>query len=75
MDLHDRTGLAAFAVQCKLVQPVILVRDPSISALATTWEKSQVGVVRIDSMPRIREVARDLVDQFLNAYLSVNPNR
>jgi len=65
-------------VYCLLValrQPVTLIRDSSIFAIAATWDRESFGIVPEDRAPRnnIRESIRNLVDNFLNDYLTVNP--
>ena len=63
-----------------LRQAVLLKRDPDVASgkneaiMATTWEAEQVGYApRDDLREQIRRTAGDLVEEFLNDYLSVNP--
>jgi hypothetical protein len=41
--------------------------------VASTWEVSALGMVGRANFSPLREKVRELVDQFINAYLSVNP--
>jgi len=68
--LIDVIGTAA-SLSVSLGQPVRLIRDQSVFALATTWEVR--GIASNPSAKFIREHVADMVDQFLNAWLSVNP--
>ncbi len=68
-------GGTLYAVNCEvsLIQEVLLARDPSISYSAATWSTTAVGTIGKDRLPQERDSIKDLVDQFLNAYLAVNP--
>ena len=69
--LHERRGeRAAFSGRIELKQFVRLQRDRSIGTDAATWSNAWVGV---GDLPYIRERVNDMVDQFINAWLSVNP--
>lgn len=64
----------AVAIECKVRESVVLARDPSILGIATTWEKSQSGAVRsVDLVSEVRGTVKDLVEIFINDFLSVNP--
>jgi hypothetical protein len=55
---------------------VRLDRDPSIKIFAaTTWDVAELGTVGRVNLRSIRERIKDLVDMFINAYLSVNPKK
>jgi hypothetical protein len=57
-------------------EQTVSVRANSVIALGTTWSVSSLGMVGGDNMSRsVRNVVGDLVDDFLNAYLSVNGTR
>ena len=56
-----------------LNQLVKLLRDPSITTTASTWSVETVGMDL--SAQDVRNIVKDKVDQFLNAWLSVNPRR
>ncbi|MFX0202193.1 MAG: hypothetical protein ACFFCW_39275 [Candidatus Hodarchaeota archaeon] len=60
-----------YTVDVQLIQEVSLVRTPNIRARAVTWLYSVTGVT--SEVEDIRTATKDLVDRFINAYLSVNP--
>lgn len=68
-------GLAFYAIRCALKQDVTLTRDDSISTIATTWDTGASGLVGASNLQNIRGGIKDLVDEFINAYLSVNPKK
>jgi len=60
-----------YAVGVELNQTVKLARDMTKTSVATTWDKGGTGCT---SRPGgIRDGVADYVDQFITAYLSVNP--
>jgi hypothetical protein len=65
-------GAIVYNISCELQQTVILVRNPSIETYATTWNDSALDVGSIKDM---RELIKDVVDKFINAYLAVNPKK
>jgi hypothetical protein len=68
--------LYAFSMIAELYQDVRLDRDPSTWIPgATTWSIDSVGIARRDNFRIIRDEIKDMVDQFINAYLSVNPRK
>ena len=75
--LKLQSGLYAYDVELFLKQDVFLTRAPKMRITgATTWEASGVtGAVSPNSLGRLREKVRDLVDEFVNAYLAANPKR
>ena len=60
-----------YCVKVSFRQDVILSRNRSVETSAVTWIQSFLGISS-DLRP-IREVVSDLVDQFMNDYLAVNP--
>lgn len=72
---RESQGVFHYSISCELDQVVTLTRDPSIITFASTWNVGGVGLVGANRLPDIRATVRDLVDQFINAYLSVNPKR
>jgi hypothetical protein len=73
---RDR-GIWAFVIRAELKQDAVSVRDPSVLLPGvTTWDVGTVGGVTKQSFRTLmRDDVKDLVDQFLNAYLSVNPKK
>lgn len=68
--LHRQPGQKhAHNISLKLQQIVRLVRNGDL-ADATTWS---IGSVGYGDLPFIRNGVEDQVDQFINAWLSVNP--
>jgi hypothetical protein len=67
-------GRAAF-VNLSLLQDVQLPRAPTIRTAAQTWNSgfSQLWGPPETFADRCRAIVRDLVDEFIDAYLSVNP--
>jgi len=63
----------ACTFQLKLMQPVRLMRDASIKTFATTWSTGSTGIIGLEKMQTVRQEVSDRVDEFLNAYLTVNP--
>jgi hypothetical protein len=64
-----------FAIQIKLLQAVQLIRNPAIVAMASTWGEATEGAVGSRMPEKVRSTSKDLVDEFINAYLAVNPKK
>jgi hypothetical protein len=62
-----------YQVHVGLAQQVMSLRDPAIVQIAETWSTGYTGTTP-DSQT-IREKISELVDRFINTYLSVNPKR
>jgi hypothetical protein len=60
-----------YAVRLNLRQLVSLKRDPSAEAFSITWQTESVGMRRLSL---IQERIKSLVDVFIEAYMSENPN-
>jgi hypothetical protein len=68
--------LYAYSIRVALCQDVRLDRDPSIRIFsATTWFVASVGTAGRNRLRDIRDMVKDDVDTFINAYLSVNPKK
>jgi len=61
----------AVYITAKAMQEVILKNRSSIHAISPTW--SSGGIIGISDERSIQEVVSALVDEFVAAYLSVNP--
>ncbi len=59
-----------YEIGVRLMQDASLVRKPNYTFLAPTWE---VGTIGFGDRKNIQTDIKDKVDQFINAYLSVNP--
>src|SRR5207302_7465487 len=72
----NKLSVYAFSVRVELRQGVMLIRNQSMRRLATTWSATgTIGTVGSQKLASVREVVRDLTDQFINAYLAANPKR
>ena len=66
-------GLYAYNVRVEFVQPAV-VESNWAEVQASTWSVGNSGMVGRKNVARgTRDTIGDLVDTFLNAYLSVNP--
>jgi len=55
----------------RLSSQVVLSRDAWTEVVAATWATGSYGI--IPYFNDIRFITKDKVDEFINAYLSVNP--
>ncbi|MBI3894685.1 MAG: hypothetical protein HY313_02020 [Acidobacteria bacterium] len=69
--LTDSSGLFRYTLTVQVYQLAQLSRDPKISSVVPTWEVWRFG--GIGDVHQVRSEIKDLVDKFINAYLSVNP--
>jgi hypothetical protein len=70
----DGTGTVAYSIRVEFEQQVQLSRDPKIvHPGAVTWSSGEIGQVGSNKIRQVREAVNDQVDQFVNAFLSVNP--
>ncbi len=61
-------------IELQLNQEVYLGRNPSVLTFAVTWSaRGRVGVYEAGNLPAAREPARDIVDEFIKAYVAANP--
>ncbi len=70
-----RAGTYSVTMEVKLNQYVFLARDPKIQLVATTWETGGTGNVGIDNVVQIRDSLKEFVDEFISAFLYVNPQK
>jgi hypothetical protein len=64
--------LYGYSVTMELNQDVSLMREPSITASATTWMANVVGIVGARNLPAITEDVDELTDKFIRDYLAAN---
>ena len=69
--IGDYTGEITYAVGIEVQQEVVLSRDANISAVTTTWASSCFGYTHDPG--ELRNALNYRLDDFCNAYLSVNP--
>jgi len=65
------TGVYTYEIGIELKQDVILSRDTGIEEFATTWSTGAFGLT--PDLNIIRSTTKDYIDEFISAYLSVNP--
>ena len=70
----DWTDLYAYSLHVSLHRRVV-VEANGMDMLAEVWSKGSVGIVGSARWRDMRNMVRDEVDTFINAYLSVNPKR
>ena len=75
VNLNSYKMNAGYAFNCsvEVLQGAILLRDPEIIGPFATWSTFHTGYAPKDKLRFIREGLNDLVDQFINDYLTVNP--
>lgn len=74
--LNGGLDIYPYSIKLTLEQLVILARSPGIRGLAVTWSATgMTGVVARERLSTIRDNVRDMVDQFINAYLAANPKK
>jgi hypothetical protein len=67
--LHDQPGEAnAYSIMLEVLQRVTLASGQTTTAI--TWSVSGMGM---ETFEQVRGRVRDKVDEFINAWLSVNP--
>jgi hypothetical protein len=67
-------GLYAVDLQLEFLQAVTLARDASARAFAPTWSVANLATIpSADLGPTVRQITGDLVNQFVEAFRSVNP--
>lgn len=72
----EAPGLFVYSVDLTLRQQVRLVRDRSIESFVITWSDTrEVGAVAPGRLAAVRDAARAKVDQFVQAWQTVNHER
>ncbi len=65
---------SVYDVSINFKQDVTLVRSPYSTVNATTWERSLVGFCPQNDFQKIvQDTVKDLMDDFINDYLTANP--
>jgi hypothetical protein len=66
--------LYAVDVRLEFLQTVALTRDAALKTYAPTWSTANMATVATDDLGKTaQEITTSLVDQFVTAYKSVNP--
>jgi hypothetical protein len=55
-------------------QPVYLMRNQS-SSIGATWESGSFGYIGSQKIDSLRDAIKDIIDLFLNDYLTANPKK
>jgi hypothetical protein len=66
------SNLYPYTVDAMLIQKVMLVRDPDNVSYAVTWSIGGVGSVDKSILSNLRANVEEVVDKFINAFLSEN---
>ncbi len=69
-NIQTTDGVYVYATMLNLYQDVSLVRNSNRS-IASTWSTASYGTSQ--KLANVRRTVKDLVDSFINAWLSVNP--
>ena len=70
--IGSKQGLYPYALDIGARQMVRLERDPAVTVYATTWSVGSAGIAGLLS---VRDTVKDLLDEFLNAWLLENPRQ
>ena len=71
IEIVDTKKSYLYAIRLNLRQLVTLKREPSLAAFSITWQAESVGIRRL---ALIKDDIKSLVDVFIEAYTSENPN-
>lgn len=72
----SNSAIWTWTIRVELHQDAILTRDSSIFAKdAVTWGLGMFGQIGKQNLRSLRDNIKDKVDQFINAYLAVNPKK
>ena len=74
MQSTDVTDLYAYSLHVSLHRRIV-VEANGMDMLAEVWSSGRVGTVGSTRWRDVRNMVRDQIDAFINAYLSVNPKR
>lgn len=62
-----------YSIRVELWQYAVLLRDSLVSALATSWDETHLGIVPSDQFSEVtKDVIGQSVDHFIIAYLKAN---
>lgn len=63
----------AHCILVSLYQRVFLARDATSELFTPTWSAGSHGIAGSAKLKELRESVAEIINQFINAYLSVNP--
>jgi hypothetical protein len=64
--LTSHLGICAYSIDVNLMQAIYLINENRDSTLATTWDLSYAGVVRVENIKKLREIVIEGIDEFIN---------
>ncbi len=72
----DVTDVYAVSMRLELKEMVRPDRDPTVKQFAVTWMAlPTVAIVPARDLHLVRESVKEMVDEFINAYLAANPKK
>ena len=73
---NSSTQIMAFSIAIRFKQGVSLLRSPYTKVDGVTWYTGSVGICLKSKFTEVaRKEAKELVDNFINAYLTANPKK
>jgi hypothetical protein len=67
------TPIWAIGIETNCLQSAYLLRDPQVLTTGLTWADGGVVLCLENQLSSVRENIKDLIDKFVNLYLSANP--
>jgi len=71
--LGSATGDYAAHIRVELREAVRLLRNPGMEVFTSTWTTGKFGVTH--SLSDVRQQEQELIDKFINEYLTANPKQ
>ncbi len=71
--INESSGSAAVHCLVQLKEPVILLRKQNSILTATTWQRGDTANSGLYNLNQVRGTVSDLIDMFINDYITVNP--
>jgi len=69
----DDGGLYAYGIQLELMQLMRSLVPPEAMVTGVTWDAGAVGSISATNLRDVLNSVRDLVDEFINDWLTANP--
>ena len=71
---HESPGLYIFCLKLELIERIRVDRTPSLDLYGRTWKsRGKLVTVAAGNLRHVREIVRDMVDEFIREYLAANP--